>query len=62
MLGAELGHGGWIRSEGAVKKDHHLLIHEGATHDLRVVRVEVLFELMAGARGDFVNTWANRGT
>lgn len=27
---------------------------------LRIVGVEVLFKLMAGARGDFVNTWTSR--
>lgn len=28
-----------------------------ACHYLRIVGVEVLLKLVAGARGDFVNTW-----
>lgn len=30
-----------------------------ASRDLRVVGVEVLLELVTGARGDFVNTWTS---
>lgn len=30
-----------------------------AFHYLRVVGIELLLKLVAGARGDFVNTWTN---
>lgn len=59
MLGAELEN-----TFGVVRilfvSGNVLTQKQSASHYLRIVGVEVLLELMAGARGDFVNTWTSR--